>query len=239
MSFFHSPRIVTDGLVLYLDAANSKSYPGSGTDWYDLVNTSATGSISGPNYSANNLGVLSFSSASVDYVDPDTNLFTDSFLQNDWTISFWVNWSSLNTLDFIPFPDRTLLQHGSAATRQGLHTTQRNTRILFGLYGDDLEGTTLLQTNTWYNVVYSLKNSVTRNRKIYLNGVIDAEDTPGGAYVGSGGNARIGGAVLAFGGSYTAHSFDGDMGVCIAYNRPLTEQEVLQNYNALRGRFGI
>ncbi len=36
MAFHHSPRIVTDGLVLYLDAANSKSYPGSGTNWYDL-----------------------------------------------------------------------------------------------------------------------------------------------------------------------------------------------------------
>jgi hypothetical protein len=36
MSFFHSPNIVTNGLVMAVDAANPKSYPGSGTTWYDI-----------------------------------------------------------------------------------------------------------------------------------------------------------------------------------------------------------
>ena len=37
MAFFHSPKLVTDGLVMYVDAANPRSYPGTGSTWYDLT----------------------------------------------------------------------------------------------------------------------------------------------------------------------------------------------------------
>jgi hypothetical protein len=56
----------------------------------------------------------------------------------------------------------------------------------------------------------------------------------GGAYIGTGTNARISGPVLTFG-SY----FDGFMSNCIFYNRVLSAAEILQNYNALKGRFGL
>ena len=52
MSFHHSPRIVTNGLVFYLDAANPKSYSGTGTDWFDLSGNGNDGT--GVNMDASN-----------------------------------------------------------------------------------------------------------------------------------------------------------------------------------------
>ena len=58
MGLAHSPRIVTDGLVLALDAGNTKSYPGSGTDWYDRSGNGNDGTLTnGPTYSSDD-GVI-------------------------------------------------------------------------------------------------------------------------------------------------------------------------------------
>jgi len=230
MGLYHSPSIVTDGLVLCLDAGNTKSYPGSGTTWADLSGNGNNGTLTnGPTYSSANGGSIVFDGNN-DYVAP-TGL-TDSFLQANWTASFWVNFNTLNTTTFGSY-DRTLLQHGSSNLRGGLHLCQRNTRIYFGLYTDDLEATTLLTTGGWYNVVFTLNNS-TYAKQIYLNGVLDNSHTGGGSYGGTGNNARIGGVVLTFG-----LYFDGFMPLCNFYNRVLTASEIQQNFNALRGRFGI
>jgi len=61
MGLYHSPSIVMNGLVLCLDAGNTKSYPGSGTTWIDLSGNSNTGTLTnGPTYSSENGGSLVF-----------------------------------------------------------------------------------------------------------------------------------------------------------------------------------
>ena len=61
MALSHSPSIVTNGLVLCLDAANSKSYPGSGTTWTDLSGRGNNGTlVNGVGYNSGNLGSLVF-----------------------------------------------------------------------------------------------------------------------------------------------------------------------------------
>ena len=58
MSLAHSPRIITDGLVLCLDAGNTKSYPGSGTTWTDLSGQGNNGTlVNGVGYNGSNGGV--------------------------------------------------------------------------------------------------------------------------------------------------------------------------------------
>jgi hypothetical protein len=230
MALAHSPRIVTDGLVLCLDAGNTKSYPGSGTTWTDLSGRGNNGTlVNGVGYNGSNLGSLSFDGTD-DYVSQTAGL-TDSFWQGNWTASFWVNFDTLNPN--LTSNDKTLLQHGSSNTRQGLHLTQRNNHIWFGLYGDDLEATINLTTSRWYNVVFTLNNS-TYLKQNYLNGSFDNSHSSGGAYVGTGNNTRIGGIVLNFG-----LTFDGFMSHCSFYNRVLTAAEISQNYNALRSRYSI
>jgi len=224
------PQIITNGLQLNLDAGDSSSYPGSGTTWYDLSGNNNNGTlVNGPTYSSANGGSIVFDGTN-DYV-AETSSLSDAFWQGNWTASFWVNFDSLNTGNYTG--DRPLLQHGSSSTRRGLHLNQRNSRIHFGLYGDDLGGTNVLSTGTWYNVVFTLNNS-SYVKQIYLNGVLDNSHTGGGAYAGTGTNTRICGKVLNFG-----LFFDGFMSSCSFYNRVLTASEITQNYNALKGRFGL
>ena len=90
-----------------------------------------------------------------------------------------------------------------------------------------------LTADTWYNFVFTLNNT-SYLKQIYINGLLDASGTGGGAYTGTGSNTRIGGKVLGFG-----LYFDGNMSIVAAYNRVLTALEVKQNYNAIKGRFGL
>ena len=89
-----------------------------------------------------------------------------------------------------------------------------------------------LTADTWYNFVFTLNNT-SYLKQIYINGLLDASGTGGGAYTGTGSNTRIGGKVMFFG-SY----FDGNMSNVSAYNRVLTATEVKQNYDALKWRYG-
>jgi hypothetical protein len=83
MGLGHSPSIVRDGLVLYLDAANPKSYPGSGTTWFDLMGSNNGTFINGATHNSNNLGGVLLDGVD-DYVslsnpqtlNPGSNSFT-------------------------------------------------------------------------------------------------------------------------------------------------------------------
>jgi hypothetical protein len=90
MGFNYSPKIVTDGLVLYLDAANSKSYPGSGTTWGDLSRSQNNGAlVNGPTFSSANNGILTFNGSNQ---SANMSAAAGTFGTGDFTISFW--WKS-------------------------------------------------------------------------------------------------------------------------------------------------
>ena len=230
MALAHSPRIVRDSLALYLDAANTKSYPGSGTTWKDICGKNNDGTLTnGPTFSSDNLGCIVLDGTN-DYVS-ETSGLSDSLLQGNWSISFWVNFDTVNTGNSTN--DKPLLHHGSSATRKGLHMTNRSSVIRYGLYSDDIDSTQSLTADTWYNFVFTLNNT-SYLKQIYINGLLDISGTGGGAYTGTGSNTRIGGRLLTFG-----LYFDGNISNVSAYNRVLTAAEVKQNYDALKGRFGL
>ena len=221
-----TPTLVQDGLVLNLDAGDTNSYSGSGTTWTDLSGNSNNGTLTnGPTFDSGNGGSIVFDGTN-DYVS-ETSGLSDSFLQGDWTISFWVNFDVISTNN----TGRILLQHGSNSTRRGLHLEQRNSSVMFGLYSDDLSGSQTLSTGTWYNITFTL-NSTTRLQQIFIDGSLDNSRTANGAYVGTGSNTRIGGRALSFS-SY----LDGKISNVVAYNRVLSAQEISQNYNILKGRY--
>ena len=223
--------IVQSGLVLNLDAGLPASYFGSGITWFDLSGNGNNGTLTnGPTFSSTDGGSIVFDGTD-DYV-AETSGLSDSFLQGDWSISFWANFDVVNTSSS-GGNDRPLLHHGTSSTRKGLHLTTRNSKLLFGLYADDLVGTQTLTTDIWYNIVFTLNNT-SYAKQIYINGSIDNSHTGGGAYTGTGSNTRIGGKVLTFG-----QYFDGNMSSVVAYNRIITAAEITQNYNALKGRFGL
>ncbi len=87
MGLAHSPRTVTDGLVLALDAGNTKSYPGSGTAWTDLIGSNNGTLTNGPTYNSDNGGSIVFDGTN-DYVTiSDDSDFT--FGTGDLTVEAW------------------------------------------------------------------------------------------------------------------------------------------------------
>ena len=87
MATDYNPSIVTDGLVLCLDAANTKSYPGSGTTWTDISGKGYDGTLTnGPTFSSDNLGCIVFDGSN-DRVDGVHN--SELNLTQDLTVECW------------------------------------------------------------------------------------------------------------------------------------------------------
>jgi hypothetical protein len=217
--------LVANGLELHLDASDSNSYSGSGTTWSDLSgNGNDATLVNGPTFNSGFGGYFDLD-GSDDYVS-ETSGLSDSFLQGDWTISFWVNFDVITTSS----AGRILLQHGTNSSRRGLHLEQRNSSLIFGLYNDDLDGSQTLSAGTWYNITFTL-NSTTRLQQIFIDGSLDNSRTANGAYVGTGSNTRIGGRVLSF-----SNYLDGKMSSISTYSRVLSSLEVYHNFTLDRDR---
>lgn len=226
MAIGYNPVIVTNGLVLCLDAANVKSYPGSGTTAFDLTKSGYNFSMdNGASVNASNSGVFSFD-GSDDYLNT-TSIPSTFWNSGSWTVSLWAYFDAVNK-----GTDNGMVGHGTASTNNGLHLGERNRRIYFGFYSNDLQSDAVLNATTWYNIVWRFSYG-TKQKRIFLNGVQLAS----GGTVGYSGNTvdtRIGNY------TYTATTdMDGFLNNILFYDRVLDETEIKQNFEAFRGRFGI
>ena len=76
MAFYHNPQIVTDSLILYVDAGNTKSYPGSGTTWYDLTKNGRDFTlVNTPTYETINGGSFEMLAANTEYAEISRDWF--------------------------------------------------------------------------------------------------------------------------------------------------------------------
>jgi len=219
MGLGHSPSIVRDGLVLYLDAANPKSYPGSGTTVFDLSSNQNNGTlVNGVGYSGSNLGSFSFDGVN-DYIG-FANVF--EFNDNDfWSGLIWFK-NDDNTRFFDQY--RWHLQSSSIRTRGS-----NNLTILTNI-------PTQPHDNLWYNVYFTYEGATTRVLKLYVNGIFVGQSSTTGSPLSSYGNQTLSiGRTQHSGGEYSNNS----VAIAGLYNRALTPQEIKQNFEALRGRFGI
>ena len=225
MAISYNPAIVRDGLVLCLDAANSKSYPGSGTTWTDLSGRGNTGTlVNGVGYSASNGGSLSFD-GSDDYVQISNNVSPGT---GDFAISVWVYKTETVT-------NRYIWDFGSNGG-----TFSSGTSIAQGFrYYNPTLGASVLYTsgpvhniNTWYNIVISRISGTTYfySNGSLINSVADAGN------IGSWGTTLY---IGRYGGS-GGYEHQGSISSFLVYKgKGLTATEIQQNYNALKGRFGL
>ena len=218
-------NIVTQGLVLDLDAAKRESYPGTGSTWFDINNTGNNGTlISGSVYTDSNYGSISFNGTDGTVSFPSSFNATTAGLNSYHTVEMWVNPARINQ------PNDGLFRCINTGTVNGyLHYLIRNSYFYLGWYGIDVPGSRLLTLNTWYQAVFMFDTD--NKQKIYVNGVLDAA----GPALTSSFNGGTAGIQL---GVY-ATFYTGSMPVCRVYNRALTATEVLQNFNAYRSRYGI
>jgi hypothetical protein len=224
MSLHHSPRIVTDNLVLCLDAGNSRSYPGSGTTWTDLSGNSNNATIyGGVTYSSANGGGLVFD-GTTGYAQ--TGLFTTD-LSGGYTVSVIVKYAS-------PFNTSGLFTYNASPGYINFYCPVSGKMRWETYQSSAFYSSATITTNVFYNFVGTFAgvavagNTATSN--LYINGVLDTSTTKASA-------ASINSRVVI--GTYSNQYMPGTVYCVHFYKKELTQTEIKQNFNALRGRFGL
>ena len=254
MSFNYSPKIVTDGLVLYLDAANVRSYPGTGTVWSDLSKNSNNGTLtnfSSPSpqtiWNSNNGGNIIFDGTN-DYATVITPNLTAAEKEGSLTYEYWIKPNGTITNGYSE--SLTGTQYFSSPTNQGLsgdvyynynNLSYRGFQFCFGtngfvagLHNFNVAPVFLAdyQTYTGINHLVVIKN--TYNCQYYVNGVLKKTSLTSGAILGDSMSY-----ITSSNATYFGRYFNGTIYSVKFYKRALTTQEILQNYNTTKGRFGL
>jgi hypothetical protein len=221
MSLNHSPKIVTDGLVMCLDAANRKSYPGTGTTWFDRSGNSNHGALTnGPTFSSGNGGSIVFDGTN-DCIVVNSNasiLSPTAYTKFAWF--YPTSFASSNNI----ISDGNSGQHAFWLAGGNKLNAGHN-----GNWGTVVSLTTL-SLNTWYCGAVTFNTST--GWVLYLNGSQEATTNNTTTFNGNGG--------ILIGAYFTGSNvFTGRISTGVVYNRVLTASEILQNFNATRGRYGI
>jgi hypothetical protein len=220
MGVGYSPKIVTDRMVLCLDTANSKSYPRVGTVWNDLSENNNNSILTGTTFSPSNGGTFIFNGTS-DFANTQKTSAQLGFYDASYTMEAWVYPTNLDG-------DRTMFGTDGADTREGLHLVFRNGEIYQGHYNSDF-GAGTVSINNWYQIVYTY--NVTNNAcQIFKNGILQGTGSIG---------SFIGTTSVLIGRWEDSTNFSGNGSIYRIYNSVLSTSQILQNYNALRGRFGL
>jgi hypothetical protein len=250
---WRGPNIVRDGLVLYLDAGSPNSYQGIGTIWKDIskVNQNNGTLINGPTFNSGNNGSIVFDGTN-DYVNlGDSDLFSFTSgggVDLPFTIGCWVRLNAYGSgaaLYFILLSKSRYLLPGGW-TREWIFGHTNSSGILVTLFVNDFNsiGKTVgspLSLNTWnYCVCTYNGNETVGGLSIYINGILQStSNITAGTYTGMSNTTvpvEIGRQNNTGGDS---GYLNGNISSVQLYNRALTPSEVLQNYNATKGRFGL
>jgi hypothetical protein len=225
--------IVTNGLVLNVDAGFTPSYSRSGTTWYDVSSGGNNGTLTnGPTFNSDNGGSIVFDGAD-DVIDCGNNSICrpTTFTQTSWIYPTTIS------------GQRGVFSSYYEPLVSGFFISILNSRIRFiiginsgsgvGTYAELLGQT--LNVNTWYQITISYDGTT---MKIYVNGSIDVNYTwtSGIQYDTINNKVSIGQIWVSTG--YCC-PFIGKTSNLSLYNRALSAEEVLQNYNAQKGRFGL
>lgn len=242
MSYHNGPKIVTDGLVLCLDAGNTKSYPGTGTTWNNLINSN-NGTMNSITYNNLNNGNLVLDSPS-DYIEiSHNNIFN---FNSTFTLSVWIKINTLNLTGIYNILSKKA-RFNSSQKGWSCQLDYRNTGIVHyrnnnGLVTNDstqdstVNNTSLLnQTSFYKNIVWVLRQSP-QHVWFYIDGALRSgphaiaytdTDTSNNLYIGK--------TLGSSGDTAPPISF----GQIALYNRNLSLEEISQNFNALKGRFNL
>ena len=220
MAFYRGPNVATEGLVLALDAANTKSYPGSGTTWRDMSTNNIIGTLTnGPTFNSANGGSIAFDGVN------DVVLMADNSALNTQTpsVEVWIKTNATNQNGF-------WFEKGTVNTQYSLF--QEGTSIVWRQDARSQYTTTAtyITTTNWAQVIGTYTSG---DRRTYINGILRTSDAQTGAVATNAGGMFIG----TYGGG--GYPYNGNVAIVRVYNRILSPSEVLQNYNATKTRFGL
>jgi hypothetical protein len=219
-----SPGVILTGLQLYLDAAISASYSGSGVTWYDL--------------SGNSNDVTMQNSGSISYTNTGGGYFNtggDGWFINEsttnlplgnsnYTLSVWVQlgseWGAQGMISIGPF--------GSGNEANAFRTSGTNGYLNYWWANDLFASSALSPETQWFNAVAIFDGTT---RSIWINGVQYGSDTPEGHDVTS--------SALQVAKTVSGEYLQGNIGQALIYDRALTSEEINYNYNLIRTRYGV
>lgn len=238
-----SPKVVDDGLILYLDAADVDSYPAFGTIWTDLSGRGNNGTLdNGVGYSNEFGGALTFDGVNDSVTIADNFDFRNTFPSGNFTIT-----SVSKSTDTTTYPKSShpfwiqtyVLNNAGAIANKGMSSADGSNATSFGIEVNDGGNYFIGYINHIVNVstVYHRSFVVDRSNgfalRYYVNGnllgEIKSASVTGTIYTTGG---------MSFGNMY-GWMFNGSLYRLSVHNKALTSTEVLQNYNAVKGKFGI
>ena len=240
MGLAHSPSIITDNIVFCLDAANTKSYPGSGTTWTDMGSKGIDGTLTnGPTFDSGNIGTISFDGSN-DVVDLNSTL--SSIASHNLPAS-WESWVYFNTSN----NNQVIIGNGFHTggvhfrTTGTSHSPANRIRFLYfqsGSHGTGVDSAVL--TAGWYQFVATYNGSGLShsNFGLYINGVAATVTDPtfgSPSSIPQTKNFGIGAIPDESG----QHYWNGKIAIVRVYSKLLSATEVKQNFEAHKGRFGL
>ena len=230
---WRGPNIVKDGLVLYLDAGSPNSYINgiSGTSWKDISGNANNGTLTnGPTYSPDNGGIIQFDGVNDYAILPPS-------ISNTITTSFTM-------MCFLYIETTTLFGSilgynnpgsvGQLFSLQVRSNSNVNPANVYLVIYTNVSNVFSVNTNVnffeWHHVATTYDGT---SAKIYLDGVLSSQANTTGSFSPSVQNLYVGSDFIRA--RYSKNKF----GPTQIYNRALSSQEVLQNFNATKSRFGL
>ena len=228
-------KIVTNGLVLALDAADKNSYPGFGTVWNDLSGNGNTGTLqTGTSYNSSNGGNIVFNGSS-GYVSTTTNLGANPYPSLTYSVWFKTTVGGQKIIG---------IETNQTGTTSFNYDRQiyigSDNKLYYGVFDSAarlITSTITVVDNTWRNVttVTTGANSIS----MYINGILNVTGTGNGYSSYTTSYIRLGSYGLSGWTNGVTGYFTGNIATVQVYNRALSATEIQQNYNALKSRFGL
>ena len=231
MSFNNGPTVITNGLVLALDAGDRNSYNSGSLTWFDLTGTNNGTLTNGPIYNSSNGGNIVFD-GSDDYVIRSSNYLISS-TESNFSIDLWF-YMTQNPIDSGYLVPGLISVNGGVGTIQYMSFGPLPNRQLKLRWFDGAQngktGNSVLNLNQWYNVVCAVNNN---NILFYVNGIVETIYTGNNLTTRSGDDTQY-----SIGNAYYG-KFIGKIANVKVYNKALSATEILQNYNVTKSRFGL
>jgi hypothetical protein len=227
-------KIVSDGLVFNMDPANRASYSGTGTISYNTVNTGVSGSFQDDTQFNETSGIKSFQFDGVDdYINCGTSIFTNHLSgATQFTFGYWCKKDTSS--------DDMMAGSWQHSSRDGMFIQwYTNGTLYFGVSNGGVNNNTVSVSwaDRYFYLVGVFDGSLANNSrcKIYVDGVLTSFSAATNltSFTTDASELQIGSLQ-----NYSGWT-DGNIGNVHLYNRALSAEEVLYNYNGLRGRFGL
>ena len=219
---FIPSNIVSDGLLLHLDANNISSYSGSGDTWFDLASPSNDITLIGsPTFDSNSPKHFSFNGSNQYGTGSGETVPANAYTKCVW---FKLNSYATNN-NLVSSTDGHFMFFGATNKLHCGHTDWPNYGLNFLSYPSNAT----FNLSTWYFAILTF--DITNGMTLYINGALDSTFSQNTPHPGSPGSTDI----ASFGGD---NLLNGSISIVLTYNRAISQSEALANYNATKNIFG-